>query len=150
MYTVEELIDHIRELEAEKNLDTVYAIIISDSNNYGDPFSWVHGVWQDPNNIPEFNSILDDVVRVNYDEYKDGGGSCCGWDSECCGSLSTFEEWKSNYIKMSPAGSHTVDRFNKYKEEPTESLYLFIGIIDNEYDESHMEVTLQALKVKDA
>lgn len=110
MYQVDELIDHIRELESQR-LEFVYSKIAIAINSCGDRYILINKVYGSEDHIPSNPSdILSEIVDMLHEDYISQIDGCCGGDEGCCGGLLSLQGYKERYLTIDPSPFFELDR----------------------------------------
>lgn len=140
MYQVDELIDHIRQLESQTG--KVYILLINWVNCDGESYPYIHDARKDIHSI-DISAAVKNVLKECYDEYCDSLQSCCGGgDSGCCEEYS-LDEFLRTYT------GYTInpdERFMEKAQKSQETSYkIYAGSFRCDHCESYGEMYLVAV-----
>ena len=138
MYSTNELIDKIRELE-EKQLSEVFVVSCHGSSSEGEPFGQVLGVYQSAEDLPSQNEIHKVLADGDHEYYEQNKNDCCGGDENCCGTTQDKDEFREDHTGFSYSSYY--DKAKERLLDPSNQVKCaLVGTYSNNYEDTYCEV----------
>lgn len=149
MYQIDELIDHIRDLE-NNSITHVYLLNVAGVNSSSEPFLWPTKSAVKLESLGKTRSqICDRVCEDIYDKgYCTYIKECCGGDEDCCGPIMSYEVYKEKYLRVHLA-SFGSDELSSHKTS-IEKYGTWIATVTDNYEDCTHEITITYSEIIDA